>query len=175
MNPNPSHVRWPWWAGQDEKSKNKDGTFTHTYSERFWPHIRCEGIRYAFGDLDSLVHLLLKYPTTRQAYLPIFFPEDTGAVHGGRVPCTLGYHFLMRDGFMHVHYPIRSCDFVRHFRNDCYLTIRLLLWILDRLREKDPDHWGHVLPGMFSMWCGSLHVFLNDIPIVKGDLRAYQP
>lgn len=148
--------------------------FSHTYSERFWPP-QGYGIRYPFGNLDSLVHLLLKYPTTRQAYLPIFFPEDTGAVHGGRIPCTLGYHFLMRDGFMHVHYPIRSCDFVRHFRNDCYLTVRLLLWILERLKEKDPDRWGYVLPGMFSMWCGSLHVFRNDLSIVRGDLRAYQP
>ena len=68
----------------------------------------------------------------------------------------------MRNGFLHVHYPIRSCDFYRHFRDDIYLTVRLTLWLLDQLRLIDMPTWGDVRPGFYGMWIGNLHVFIND-------------
>lgn len=169
LNPPPSWVRWP-FAHSAEKALEGE-QFNHTYPERFWPkwaglpqeHNKAHtGIRYAYGDLDDVVNLLASQPLTRQAFLPIFFPEDTGAVHGGRVPCTIGYHFLMREGRLHLFYYIRSCDFVRHFRDDVYLAIRLQLWMLDKLRQKDPRTWTSVRPGDFSMHIGSLHMFIND-------------
>jgi hypothetical protein len=67
----------------------------------------------------------------------------------------------MRNGFLHVHYPIRSCDFFRHFRDDIYLCVRLTLWLIEQLAERNPV-WANVQPGFFSMWIGSLHMFIND-------------
>lgn len=121
------------------------------------------GINWSYGDLSDLVDLLAHEPTTRQAWIPLFFPEDTGTGDGGRKPCTLGYNFLCRRGQLHVWYPLRSCDFVRHFPDDCYLAVRLLLWVLDRCREIDPDVWDSVVPGTYAMHCTSLHVFANDL------------
>ena len=69
---------------------------------------------------------------------------------------------MMRGGFLHVHYPIRSCDFYRHFRDDMYLCVRLTLWLLENLSKMDPTTWKDVRPGFYSMWIGSLHVFVND-------------
>src|SRR5215471_1286216 len=112
-NPGVQYRNWPWWRGQldytdamDPRQRESTETqvfkFTHTYQERFWPKHAGDflhpseyhhGIRYEYGDLDDVVNLLRRYPQTRQATFPIFFPEDTGAVHGGRVPCTLHYHF----------------------------------------------------------------------------------
>ena len=66
-----------------------------------------------YGDLDDVVTLLTNDPLTRQAFLPMWFPEDTGVVHGTRVPCSLGYHFMQRDGRLSITYYIRSCDIVR--------------------------------------------------------------
>jgi hypothetical protein len=57
---------------------------------------------------------------------------------------------------------MRSCDFVRHFRDDVYLTIRLLLWVLDRCRERSPEEWVDVTPGTFRMHITSLHMFVPD-------------
>ena len=118
------------------------------------------GIMYEYGDLYDVVRLLVSDPHTRQAYLPVWFPEDTG---GGskRAPCTIGYHFLMRDGRIDINYHIRSCDFVRHFRDDLYLTARLLLWVIDECRKLD-QRWLDILPGKFIMQIGSLHIFRND-------------
>jgi hypothetical protein len=184
-NPGEQYMNWPWWHPSVE-SKARDVyrddistfLFTHTYQERYWPKHAGEGdtpggirdgkllnygIRYEYGDLDDLVSLLLRQPYTRQAWLPIFFPEDTGAVHGGRVPCTLGYQFMLRDGRLHMWYVIRSCDYVRHFRDDLYLSSLLLLWVLQELQTRETlVMWDKVKPGIFHFHCFSMHYHRGD-------------
>jgi thymidylate synthase len=118
------------------------------------------GIKYEYGDLSDVVALLSSDPYTRQAYLPIWFPEDTG---GGskRAPCTLGYHFIMRENKLDITYYIRSCDMLRHFRDDIYLTHRLALWVITQCMARNPK-WKEVEPGTFNMHITSLHIFAND-------------
>src|SRR5690606_16067856 len=131
------------------------------YTEQFDPLLGCmKGIRGEYGDLRTLVDKLAWEPDTRQAYIPLYFPEDTGAE--GRMPCTLGYQFIMRKNELHVYYPLRSCDFVRHWADDCYLAVRLLLWILQECRKNNPADWNDIVPGSYTMHCTSLHVFAND-------------
>lgn len=180
-NPPPSHVRWP-YAQKNNAEFGGLEKFSHTYPERIWPKYRnvasdgtildeepIMGFRYRYGDFNDVVELMYREPLTRQAYLPLWFPEDTGAVEGQRVPCTLGYHFMMRDNKLHVVYGIRSCDFFRHFRDDIYLCARKLLWLLDRLREKDPATWNNVVPGTLTMHITSLHIWALEKPLL--DLR----
>lgn len=119
------------------------------------------GIRWEYGDLRDVVNLLVREPLTRQAWIPLFFPEDTGIGDGGRKPCTLGYQFIVRQGQLHIYYPLRSCDYVRHFRDDIYLAIRLLLWVLGECRRASP-FWEDIVPGTYTMHCTSLHIFAND-------------
>lgn len=180
LNPGESWKSWPWGHSAD-KFRTHAGQFDHTYMERFWPkyagafkrgelpneserehlkpHYPREGIRFLYGDLNDLVTHLAEDPLTRQAYLPIWFPED--GTCRGRKPCTLGYHFINRFDYLHLRYDIRSCDFLRHWGDDCYLAIRLLLWVLDRLRDRDL-RWRDVRPGMFTMHVTSFHLFEND-------------
>jgi thymidylate synthase len=142
---------WPKYAGNPfyypGNSESQDATVI-------------QGIRYEYGDLRDVVELLANDPYTRQAYLPVWFPEDTG---GGskRAPCTIGYHFMMREDKLDINYHIRSCDFIRHFRDDIYLTVRLQLWVLEQCRKLNPQ-WDDVTLGRFDMQIGSLHVFRND-------------
>jgi len=184
INPGTEWANWPY--GNSAKSfLDENGQFNHNYMERYWPKFAGSarmsydhgagdmkqlphlGIRYQYGDLQDVVNLLSRDPTTRQAFLPVWFPEDTGG-NNGRAPCTLGYHFIMRDGELDVTYYIRSCDYVRHFRDDIYLTVRLLLWMLDKLRDEDETRapqfrrWAQVRPGRFVMHITSLHLFRND-------------
>jgi hypothetical protein len=171
INPGTTWKEWPY--GNSAGNFLEEGqVFSHTYAERYWPKnanaenlsdLRpLQGIRYLYGDLHDVIKLLATDPFTRQAYLPVWFPEDTGVVHGKRVPCTLGYHFLMRRNKIDVFYPIRSCDWYRHGRDDIYLTVRLVLWMLQQLRRIAPNTWQLIRPGTFSMWIGSLHLFIND-------------
>lgn len=190
LNPGREWANWP-WAASAERFRDSGKIFNHTYAERLWPRfprsgdggdyssapqkpgdlrkqprVRSAGVRgigWKYGDLQDLVDLIANEPCTRQAYIPMFFPEDTGVGDGGRKPCSLGWQFLVRDNKISVFYPMRSVDLRRHFRDDCYLCVRLLLWVLDRCRERgDKKFWAGVVPGTYAMWMGSLHVFKND-------------
>lgn len=178
MNPGESYKNWPWYKGGVEDHK-QTGIFSHTYMERYWPKWAGDGwqttpaedgrynkgIRWAYGDLGDVITLLEREPLTRQAYLPVWFPEDTGAVHGERVPCSLGYHFMIRDNELHCWYAMRSCDFIRYLRDDIYLTGALMQYIVDKLNA-DKDEWDQgeklLSPGTLHMTISSLHCFRGD-------------
>lgn len=181
INPGIQWEKWPYANKADEFRSG--GKFNHNYMERYWPKYAGHqfptrtpeeyeevavmqplkwGIYHHYGDLDDVVELIGRDPLTRQAYLPVFFPEDTGAVHGDRVPCTLGYHFMVRNDELHMVYYLRSCDLVRHFRDDIYLSVRLQMWVVEQLRERFGERWLRVKPGSFTMHITSLHCFVND-------------
>jgi thymidylate synthase len=189
LNPGKQWQNWP-WANSADKFRT-EGMFNHTYSERLWPkyarfmgatqtaidwssffekraqlggrfsETTHRGIAWNYGDLHDLVTLLASEPETRQAVIPLFFPEDTGIGDGDRKPCTLLYNFIMRQKKLHLFYPIRSCDYVRHFPDDVYLAVRLLLWVIEQCKAQS-DEWRTVKPGTLTMHCTSLHIFLND-------------
>jgi thymidylate synthase len=179
LNPGETYKEWPWQSKMSDHRGMEKGKFSHTYMERYWPQhagltstdARHIGIRYRYGDLSDLVDLLARSPYSRQAVLPVWFPEDTGGVHGGRLPCSLTYHFLLRDNRLHCDYSIRSCDFVRHFRDDVYMTARLVQWVISQMEPHfaDPEVWANVKPGTLTMHIGSLHIFEGDVPKLKGE------
>lgn len=186
LNPGKQFVNWPWYRGGVEGHK-ASGQFSHTYMERYWPkeagdpvlpYLGAEGyidsvrhpqigIRYAYGDLFDVVSLLAKHPGTRQAYLPVWFPEDTGAVHGERVPCSIGYHFMWRGQVLFCNYYMRSCDFLRYLRDDIYLTCRLMQWVCKELSNYKDIGENAPRPGELTMMIGSLHIFEGDLPKMR--------
>lgn len=177
MNPPPSYAAWPHHSATErDRFLGEEGKFDHTYPERFWPrhagdywsqlNLPATGIRFPYGDLGDVVELLKRDPLTRQAYLPIFFPEDTGGNSQKhdvspsiRVPCTLGYHFIRNGPALDCNYFIRSCDVVRHFRNDAYMAARLTQWIVRQLQETNA-----------MVWMGNLTMFISNLHLFKGDV-----
>jgi hypothetical protein len=181
LNPPPSAKTWPFAQTGHVDHVDGEGKFSHTYPERFWPKWAGDdpdlydavrrGIRFAYGDLDDVVRRLVSSPLTRQAYLPVWFPEDTGAPEGERVPCTIGYHFMIREGRLHVSYTIRACDFMRHFKDDVYMAIRLAQWVRDRVESELSE--GMMSMGDLTMHIGSFHIFNGDRPMVKHLAHEY--
>ena len=153
------------------KEVPREVRFSHTYPERLWPKYAAgadvprKGIRFEYGDLNDVVNQLSKSPNTRQAYLPLWFPEDTGAVHGERVPCTLGYHFIIRDGVLDISYFMRSTDLLRHFQDDVYLAVRLAQWVVDQLRDDHPHRPLRV--GKLIFHTANLHIFDSDVDMLN--------
>lgn len=188
LNPGVEWANWPWGLSAS-KFRATQGRFNHSYMERLWPKFARRtpdgkllggikgsvrkyperdprphfGIAHHYGDLQDLVELLAKEPHTRQAWIPLFHPEDTGTGDGGRKMCSLGYQVLVRDGQAHIWYPLRSCDFIRHWADDCYLAVRMLLWIMGKCKELNPEKWASVVPGTYAMHMTSLHVFESDM------------
>ena len=144
----------------DKPLEMEDAKFSHTYPERFWPRYAANaqtprrGIRYEYGDLSGVVKQLKANGLTRQAYLPVWHPEDTGATDR-RVPCSIGYHFMVSgNGTLDMWYQLRACDFARHFHNDCYLAARLLQYVCSRVSG--------IRPGQLNLTISSLHLFRAD-------------
>jgi hypothetical protein len=177
INPGETWKEWP-WANSAGGFLTESKQFDHSYAERYWPcfaghspdgHVCVDaykdgsrqGVRGRVGDLNDVVDRLLKDPMTRQAVLSVWHPEDQFD-QGQRVPCSLTYQFLQRNGYFHIIYNIRSCDAYRHFRDDLYLTSRLAFWVLNKLRIMD-ESWEQVNPGFFVIQVGSFHCFVNDI------------
>jgi len=159
LNPTPSYPDWPWHdKAHAEKFIREGKRFDHTYPERFWPK-DAAGDYYQgyFGDLNDVAALLRRDPWTRQAYLPVYFPEDTGTTHGQRVPCTLGYHFIRNGPALDCNYFIRSCDLTRHYKNDVYLAGRLLQWMVDETSRQAFPY-----PGTLTIFISNLHLFTQD-------------
>lgn len=175
LNPGESYKIWPYAKFTDETFLKPGLKFDHSYMERFWPKKAMypfEGIRFPYGDYSDVINQLSENQLTRQAYLPIFFPEDTGAVNSIRVPCTLGYLFEIFDNKLDVTYYIRSCDAYRHLRNDIYLAARLLIHTKEILLEHGIEH---IETGKLTMKIANLHVFENDIyPLRKKEIKLEQ-
>ena len=170
INPGVEHANWPYHANGAELHL-KGGIYDHNYMERMWPTglvnnkslvtggYPFSGYRFEVGDLNDVVKQLVEEVGTRQAYLPIWFPEDTGATAGQRVPCSLGYHFIIREGVLHCQYNLRSCEIYRHFTNDIYMAVRLAQWVADRVSE---DSEQDVSVGQLTTHIVSLHGFVGD-------------
>lgn len=181
LNPSPSEAWWP-FAKRTDDGTNKDHksegeAFSHTYPERMWSkypeghEFIMHGIRFDYGDLNDVVALLKRQPATRQAFLPIWFPEDGQAsLQGKRVPCTLGYHFIIRDHQLHISYFMRSTDLLRHFQDDIYLAIRLAQWVCEKFND------GLAVPvmsvGELNFHTVNMHIFDDDVPMI--DMRKKQ-
>lgn len=172
INPGVEHANWPYHNGRIELHQH-GGKYDHNYMERIWPTglryehtddgkliedlegISFTGYRFKVGDLDDVVDQLYKDRGTRQAYLPIWFPEDTGATAGQRVPCSLGYHFIIREGILHCQYNLRSCEIYRHFTNDIYMATRLAQHVAQSVDSS-------VTLGQLTTHIVSLHGFVAD-------------
>lgn len=154
LNPPPSHTMW---ARSTADYFEGGKQFSHSYPERMWSKGLHSGIRYDIADLNTLAEVFAKEPDTRQGYLPLFFPEDLSAsLVGDRVPCTLGWHFIVRNGKMDCFYPMRSCDVMRHLHNDLYFANRLALWLIEKAGLVN------VVPGKLHFVATSLHCFKQD-------------
>lgn len=163
LNPPPSHVMWL----KDTDNYLSGQAFSHSYPERMWAP-KTQGIRFQTGNLGDAVELLKKDRTTRQCYVPMWFPEDIVAANQGeRVPCSFGWHFLVRNNELHCSYHMRACDVVRHLHNDLYFANRLCLW----LNEQADLHCGM---GYLHFSSTSLHCFLDDKYMLGNMVQEYE-
>lgn len=123
-----------------------DGKLAYTYNELLWNN----------DQLTKIMNRLRKDPDSRQLWISLWNPDKDPDFLGGvsRVPCSLGYGLQVRDGKLNLHYVMRSCDFVTHFRNDVYLAIKFLEWVAEKT--------GYPV-GDFTHTMFSCHVYNKDI------------
>lgn len=121
-----------------------NGYFGYTYSERITPQ------------LNRIIEELKKRPATRQAIINIHNNLiDINHLGGGaRIPCSIIYHLLIRNNKLDIIYIMRSCDFLQHFAVDCYMAIKLQIYIANKLK---------IPTGRFTYFSSSLHAFYSNM------------
>jgi thymidylate synthase len=79
------------------------------------------------GTVEQMSRILNADLDSRRAYLPIYSSQDSlRASQSTRIPCSLGYHFMVRsdDGIrrLHMTYFMRACDFDHFWLSDLLLA-----------------------------------------------------
>lgn len=130
-----------------------DGKFDYTYSERI----------HNYNGLNKIIKELKDNPDTRQAILSIWDPSDIQNIGGKkRVPCSIYYQFLLRNGQLDIIYNQRSADAYTHFGNDVWQAWKLMSFVADHLE---------VSRGFLYHNIGSLHVYNKDVEKLRKCLK----
>jgi len=117
----------------------------YTYPERFAMN----------SQVRKVISELRKNPFSRQLFVSMWDPHtDIDRIGHRRVPCSLGWHFILRNGKLHITYTMRSCDFINHWANDCWLTIVLLKYVAKEANYE---------VGQFCQFINSFHVYEQDV------------
>ena len=130
-----------------EEFLNGDREFDYSYNHRM------------FGKIKDVISLLRDDPDSRQGIINIWNDEDYDGIGGHkRVPCTMYYQLLIRNGQLDIIYNQRSADVVTHFGNDVYLAYKLMANMAFVLGIKS---------GYLYHNIGSLHSYKKDWPKLK--------
>lgn len=144
LNPGNSYkIRADLWNNFLEGGKK----FSYQYAERLWTN----------DQFEHVIDTLKNDAGTRQAVLSVWNPsiDMDGSKTGGvsRIPCSLFYQFLIRNGRLHCIYSMRSNDFLQHCCIDLYCASGLMEYVVKRLKGVYPE----LKVGSLTYMAGSLH------------------
>ena len=109
------------------------------------------------GPFFTVLELLKRKPTSRQAVIQVFKSEDLDS-NTKDVPCTCTLQFLVRDEMLHLSVTMRSNDAYKGLPHDIF-AFTLIQEIMGRSLG---------LPvGLYKHYVGSLHLYTEDFDNVK--------
>jgi thymidylate synthase len=104
--------------------------------------------------LQTVIDEIKLHPNTRQAVISIWDAEiDLHRLNQRRIPCSLTYQVLRRDGKLDIVYVSRSSDAVTLLPSDIYQALRLQKWVADQIG---------IPTGKFVHCIGSLHIYKKN-------------
>lgn len=139
INPGHSYLkRFDFW----KEFLDGNDKFDYTYAERMhW-------------QLGPVITELAEHPETRQAIIEIHDRGiDQDRMGKKRIPCSMYYQLMRRDGKLDMIYTMRSVDFVNHLANDIWMAAAIRDIIAEQLS---------IPSGKFILFAGSLHTYRKD-------------
>lgn len=121
----------------------RSGRFSYTYPERM------------HDQLFQMINHLKYNKESRQSIVTIYDKHDDMMNIGGRkrIPCSMYYHFMIREGGLTIVYTMRSCDFYTHMPIDIWLATGILEYVAAMLK---------IPPMAMIYFCDSLHAYRKD-------------
>lgn len=174
--------------------QGKDGLprFDYSYGERINQEVTYKGGIHKL--IEAIAIQLAEDPDTRKAILPIYgtytrynhdeeghgspkdysFERDIDFMDGAhRIPCSMYFDFLLRNGKLNICYHQRSSDFVQHFGNDVYLAWNLMLYMVELINNYLGEEDDVVSPGYLYHTIDSLHAYKKDWVYLKSNIDDY--
>ena len=164
--------------------------FDYSYGERFNQEVLYKGGYHKL--LEAIAIQLAEDPDTRKAILPVYGTytrynhNDRGACTGftlerdidfmdgaHRIPCSMYFDFLLRNGKLNICYHQRSSDFVQHFGNDVYLAWNLMLYMVELINKYLGEEGDAVSPGYLYHTIDSLHAYKKDWVYLKSNIDDF--
>ncbi|RZJ93086.1 MAG: thymidylate synthase, partial [Hymenobacter sp.] len=109
--------------------------------------------RGQYNQVNTIIEMLRRKPTTRQAVIQLFDAEDVASMQKD-VPCTCTLQFLLRDQHLHLVVNMRSNDAYLGLPHDVF-TFTMLQEIVARSLD--------VALGSYYHFVGSLHLYDTKI------------
>lgn len=127
-----------------EKFLEDKKRFAYTYSERIDPQVQ------------NVIDVLKNDPGSRQAIIQIYDKHKDMHNYGGkhRIPCSLMYHFMVRNDRLDIIYYSRSMDWMTHGKNDIVLASMMKNYIAEKLK---------LVGGRTFVSVSSLHAYKKDL------------
>jgi thymidylate synthase len=122
---------------------------------------RLLAMRQNVNQIKSVIELLGKKPSSRQAVIQLFNAEDILEVHKD-VPCTCVLQFLARDGKTHLVTYMRS--------NDAFLGLPHDTFAFTFIQELVARTTGTEV-GTYKHFAGSLHLYDRDVSKAQAYLK----
>lgn len=167
-----------------------NGRFDYSYGERFNQEVQYKGGFHRL--LEAIAIQLAEDPDTRKAILPVYgnYTRYVHDEHGNctgcnterdidrmdghaRIPCSMYFDFLLRDGKLNICYHERSSDFVQHFGNDVYLAWNLMEYMVELVNKYKKDEEDMVEPGYLYHTIDSLHAYKKDWVYLKSNIDNF--
>lgn len=115
------------------------------------------GVGGSVDQLDQVRRELVEDPDTRRAIIELWNPARDHRGHRD-VPCTLGYHFLLREGRLEMHTRMRSQDLWLGFCYDIFAATVLHELMAGWVGAELGDYHHHVT---------SLHLYDEHLPYAR--------
>lgn len=153
-----------------------EGKFDYSYGERFNQRVNYKGKTLPL--IQAVAHQLATDPDTRKAILPVYGSYldqyDVDRMDGShRIPCSMYFDFLLRDGKLNICYHQRSSDFVQHFGNDVYLAWNLMEYMVELINQYREEEQDVIEPGYLYHTIDSLHAYQKDWVSLKSNIDDY--
>jgi thymidylate synthase len=114
---------------------------------------------HANEQLDKIIMMLRKDPMTRRAVLSVYMgPVDLWGGGGLNTPCTLNFHFLVRDEKLNMKVMMRSNDVILGLTNDVFTFTMLHEYISSHVE---------IPIGDYTHFASSLHLYESDLSKYK--------
>ena len=113
--------------------------------------------KHGFNQIETIIDLLKKDPTSRRAVININVPNPNVATTKDEM-CTICLNYQIRDGVLHSTCVMRSNDYNFGLRNDIAYFIYLQKYIADRL---------FVGYGSYTHIAFSMHMYDRDFEFTK--------